>query len=118
MNGYLKLARNVSLYSTYRYRVGAVIVNKKPISVGFNQVKTHPTYSNKLRTTVHAEMNAVIHSHDNIFGASIFVFREDRNGFPAIARPCKDCLETLKKAGIKKMTYSINEYPYYRTERI
>ena len=119
MNGYLKLARNVSQYSTYKYRVGAVIAKKKPVSVGFNIVKSHPMYSNNLRTTVHAEMNAILNSDcENLIGATIFVFRADRNGFPAIARPCEDCLKTLKKYGIKKMTYSINEYPYYRTERI
>jgi deoxycytidylate deaminase len=119
MNGFMKLARNISLYSTFKYRVGAVIVKKNIISVGFNQQKSHPIYSIGINTTVHAEMGALIHAQfDNLSDSVIYVYREDRQGFPAIARPCEKCLQALKEKGVKKMVYSISEYPFYRTERI
>ena len=115
----LLLAKNVSLYSDFRYRVGAVIAKKRPISVGFNQVKTHPLYSNNLATTIHAEMNALIHAQfDDLVGATIYVYREDRCGNFALARPCSNCLRELKKKGLKKMVYTTNIYPFHTMERI
>jgi deoxycytidylate deaminase len=119
MNGMLKLARNISLYSTFKYKVGAVIAKKNPISVGFNQQKSHPTYSIGINTTVHAEMGALIHAQfDDLSDSVVYVYREDRQGFPAIARPCEKCLQALKDRGVKKMIYSVAEYPFYKIERI
>lgn len=50
-------------------------------------------------------------------GTTIYVFRQWRNGHPAMARPCLCCQKgLLKPLGFKKMVYSIPEDPYFREE--
>lgn len=120
--GFFRLARNISFYSSHKIRVGAVISRKKPISIGFNIRKTHPRYSNPSNTyrdSIHAEMAALIRSGtDNVKGADIYIYRETDNGVPALARPCEMCYNMLKQCGIRKIFYSINIYPYWRSEKL
>jgi len=113
--GYFKLAKNVSKYSTVSPKVGAVIARKKPISVGFNKDK--PVMDNY---STHAEINAILTAggrFDDLDGCVIYVYRE-RNGLPALSRPCDRCMEFIKEKGIKKVFYTINEPPYYIMERL
>ena len=120
--GFFRLARNVSKYSNHRYKVGAVIAHKKPISVGFNIIKTHPRYSNPNITksiSIHAEASALLKSYDAIFKDSvIYIYRENLKGEPAIARPCRDCMKLLKNYGIKKIYYTIDRKPFWKEEKL
>ena len=99
--------------------MGCCIVSSgRVISVGCNQIKTHP---DAWHTGLHCEMVAIRNSaHDfNLKGSSIFVYRESRKtGLPAMARPCKYCMAELKKEGFKWIYYSTNEYPYWESEKI
>ena len=115
--GYFKLARNVSKLSTYKIKVGAVIANHKPISIGYNTDKSHPP---SLKPTTHAEMKAILNagSVESLRGRSIYVYREFMNTNPAFARPCMECLKVLKDVGIRKIYYSIDQPPYWKKERI
>jgi deoxycytidylate deaminase len=75
------LAKNVSKHSDYRIKMGSVIVKHgKPISVGFNKIKSHPKYSGVWGKTIHAEAQAVISAGTDLVGASIFVYRERGDG--------------------------------------
>ena len=119
--GYFKLARGISKNSDHRVQVGAVICNKKPISVACNSKKTHPIHANpyiSIRSSVHAECRAIMGYNGNLRGSIIYVYRELKDGTPGLARPCNYCLTEMKRAGIMKMYYSIEEYPFYRMERI
>jgi len=106
-----RLAKKISLQGEHcQHKVGAVIVkNGRPISTGFNSYKTHPLMNKKnpLKTT-HAEVSAIIRARkrENIAGATIYVFREHRNGTPALARPCEYCWAILKEHGIKDVYYT------------
>jgi len=103
--------------SSHRTQMGAVIVMKNhPIAVGYNQSKSHP----EARISgLHAEIHSIKCSDTKDFrGASIFVYRQDKKGNPAMARPCEYCLEELKELGFKWMYYTTKEYPYFEIERI
>ncbi len=116
---YLALARQVSLTSTYKIRVGAVIVQHgTPIALGCNVQRTHPKWVRAKQTTIHAEIAALISTQSKLTGASIFVYREHKNGLPALARPCENCLAVLQHYGIKWIYYSTTEYPYWSCERL
>lgn len=120
--GFLRLARRASLESSCYPRVGAVISTKRPISFGYNKPKTHPKYSNPeltVRDTIHAEMDCLkTVTWDDLFdGATIWVYRE-ANGKPALARPCDDCIKTLRSFEFKRMVYTVDKYPYYKIERL
>ncbi len=96
--------------------VGAFIFRKGiPISGGRNKIKTHPKYADgKNCYTIHAEMDALVHFRSEVMGDTICVYRETYEGKIAMARPCNFCLKYLIEAGIKKVIYTIPEYPYYK----
>lgn len=119
--GFFRLARSVSKFSDYKIKIGAVIVKKKPISAAANKLVTHPKYANPNKTdklSVHAEVRAVINSETSVEGSTIYVYREKKDGTPGLARPCKHCLAVLKDAGVKKIIYTTNEFPFWRSERL
>ena len=90
-----------------RLKVGAVIVDKRPISVGCNKLKTHPIYANGDDWySIHAEMSALMNAGQDVTGCSIYVYRETAQGHLAMARPCDACLNALIDAGIKTIHYT------------
>lgn len=120
---YFRLARDASLLSAHnRCRVGAVLVNKRPVVVGFNKHKSHTKYANPevhVKLSVHAEIDCIIEAKDkNIKGWSVYVYREDCNGNIANSRPCIDCLTELKSRGIRKIYYTTKQSPYWKMEYI
>ena len=119
--GYFRLARNISRFSDCAFCLGAVISKKTPISVGFNIIRTHPKYSNPSTmntVSIHAEMMALYGSGEDVKGYDIYIYRETTDGTPALAFPCESCYNTLKKCGIKKVYYTIGEYPYWKCEKL
>ena len=108
----VELAKNRAEESTFRFRLGAVIFNKKTIlGMGYNKpYKTHPK-SNTPYKTIHAEFDAAVGlwSSEPLEGASIYVHRLGRDGKVRLARPCKHCIAMLKGYGLKRMFYSTEE---------
>lgn len=107
---FLKLLKRLKGQSTHPvHKVSAVIAKKNHvISIGYNKYKTHPKSRHPWHY-MHAELSAVL---DNKFadlkGSTIYIYRETRDGVPAISKPCESCLQTLKLAGIKKVVYTNN----------
>lgn len=105
-----EIAKQLSRKSSYKYRVGAVVVRSgKPIGFGFNKPqKTHPKSSNEFRT-IHAELDAMIGlSREEISGADLYIFREHKDGHIALARPCDHCLALIREYGIRRIYYTID----------
>jgi deoxycytidylate deaminase len=111
-----RLARNVSKHSDYRFKIGAVIVKKgKPLAVGFNQNKTHPS----VQYTIHAEVDALLTCEkEHATGSTVYIYREHLDGTPALARPCPNCFIALRRAGVSKVIYTIDYPPFYLTEMV
>ena len=119
---YFKIAKAVSKTSTFeRIKIGAIIVYKKEIlSAGVNVKKSHPLQKkyNHLRFEcqpeyhhyLHAEIRAILNAdREDLSGASLYVFREDRKGNLALSRPCPACMEVIKNHGIKKIFYTTKD---------
>jgi deoxycytidylate deaminase len=129
---FFDLARNASMFSDFpKCRIGAVIVYKnKVVSVGWNAEKTNPLQKeyNRLRgfdtesanNSLHAEMMCICKGRkaDIDWGkASIFVYREYKNGGLAMSRPCPACFQAIKDIGIKNIYYTGNgSYIYERIQ--
>jgi deoxycytidylate deaminase len=116
---YFRLAKNASKHSEHKIKVGAVLVDgSRVISVGFNKIKYNGRFETKWDTT-HAEISALMTSGKrNIKNATIYVYREKRNGTIGMARPCEYCQQSLKDFGVKTMIYTIENYPYFETEKL
>jgi deoxycytidylate deaminase len=117
---YLQLAKSASLLSTHpKYKMGAVIVNKKPVSVGCNLIKTHPRFAsgeNGTTLSIHAEIRAILSCpRRQLTGAEIWVYRENRYGDTALAKPCQKCLAVIEEVGIKRV-YFTTENGYERID--
>jgi deoxycytidylate deaminase len=111
LHNYFQLAKSASLMSTHpKYKMGAVIINKKPVAVGCNLYKTHPIFANNIDNagTIHAEVKAILSCpRSKLQGSEIWVYREDSKGNPAMAKPCKHCQKIILEAGIKRIYYTV-----------
>lgn len=105
---HFKLAKKLATKSTHtKHHVGCVIAyNNKVWSMGFNKMKTH-TKSNHAFKMIHAEVDAFIGRNRRIFaGCDAYVYRQTKNGNPAMAKPCEACEKVLRAEGIETVYYT------------
>lgn len=104
--------------SEMQNKVGACLVIGKSMYKAHNKDKTHTVFANPdihMRLSMHAEINALIRAGLHAENGFIYVYR-DLQGRPALARPCEQCLPILKNAGVKKIFYSTNHFPFWTEE--
>lgn len=107
-NKFFEIAKKLSLKSEYHHKIGAVAVKKNRIvGLGFNKPsKTHPQ-SNHPFKTIHAELDAILDAEkDDLIGATIYVYREHKNGHLASSKPCPHCQELIQRYKLKKVCYT------------
>lgn len=109
------LAFAEALNSEHRFRLGAVVFNKKHIlGSGYNDhIRTHPKSPHPYKT-IHAEFAAVIDSLSNnwpsrVSGSSLYVVRLKADNSLGMAKPCKYCQFMLSQVGIRKIYWSVDE---------
>jgi diaminohydroxyphosphoribosylaminopyrimidine deaminase / 5-amino-6-(5-phosphoribosylamino)uracil reductase len=118
---FLEYAKKISEKSNHHsFKLGCVITKgSRIIGTGCNIIgKTHSESPHKFHT-IHAEFNAILNAknkHNDIYGATAYVFRAWKNGTWAIARPCPTCRNFLIKNGIKEIVYSFQGY--FRKENL
>ena len=107
MNKYISKAATLSLLSTHHtYKIGCVIVkHNKVLGMGYNKLKTHPMAPHEYKYT-HAEFMAAYKANNDIKGATVYVFRQQKSGQMACAKPCKSCWNYLLALGVKEVVYS------------
>lgn len=123
-------AKDISMLSNHRARLGCIVVDKhRIISSGCNsKTKCHPLqieldnqffpgYENK--GPIHAETAALlplIRRRVDLTGATLYLYREDRNGNLAPSRPCARCMTLIRELGIKQIKYTTSDG--FATEKI
>jgi deoxycytidylate deaminase len=116
-----KHASNISRYSQYKFKLGAVLFKgSKILSTGFNTNKTHPKVMKYFKHgRVHAEFDCLLHADPNdIVGASIYVLRMNKQGETVIAKPCPMCAKMMKEFGVEEAFWSTSESPFYDSASI
>lgn len=117
---YFNVAKEVSKLSDFpRVQIGACAVYKhKVISTGCNSLRTSPLQKkyNQYRFAVetphtcHAELSCLkplIGRKDiNFKNVELYVYRENKNGTPLLARPCCSCEKLIRDLKIKKVFFS------------
>ena len=112
-------ARAVSKLSDHHYKLGCVVVDRhRIISSGFNsKTKCHRVqavldeefFGRATRGSEHAEVAALlplIRRRADLSSATVYVYREDRFGRLAMARPCPRCMSLLLRLGVRKIKYT------------
>lgn len=114
---FFDLAKKVSKLSNHHHhKIGSVIVRgSKIVSVGTNNLKTHPRSPHPF-FSLHSEAAAILLAKQDLYGCDIYVYRETKDGVPAMSRPCIYCLPFVKGSGISEIHYSVNGG--YKSEKI
>jgi len=102
---YYKAAIEQAEKSSYKKRVGAIVVYKgKIVGRGFNKV--HSTGVPRLDGK-HAEIEALKNTTAKYRkGSTVYVCRLTRNGQIAMSKPCDACITVMKKMGVKYVWYT------------
>lgn len=116
---FFKAAQSVSMLSDHRCKIGCIIVDKhRIISSGHNSnTRCHPVQA-RIDTKqfncdcvgkVHAETSAIIpllKTKGDFSRATLYTYREYREGGLAPSRPCNRCMQLIKELGITKIKYT------------
>lgn len=112
MSTHLRKSFKVAEKSTYRARMGAVILKGgRVISTGFNELR-YSKHNTREWGSVHAEEAAivkVIRRHGGLAklaGATMYITRIKKDGTTGLAKPCELCQELIDSVGIKKVFYT------------
>jgi deoxycytidylate deaminase len=129
----LYFAKIASKFSDFpQHKIGCILVYQNYIvNNGYNCTSTHPAqqYYNKERNLIgshishklHAEIKAIEgikHFDINWKKVVVYIYREHRNGQPALAKPCAACLKLMHDMGIKRIIYSNENAIGYTIENI
>lgn len=114
-----RAAQSISMMSDHKYKIGCVIVDKhRVISSGHNsntkchslQAQLDEKYFNCFCVgKLHAETSAIIpllKTKGDYSRATLYIYREHKDGSLAQARPCSRCMQLIKQIGISKIKYT------------
>lgn len=107
-------------------RLGCVIYKGKTIlAKGHNCANANikiPMKYLRWKGSLHAEVAAIMNAikkGKNLSGATLLVIRINKDNQFRIAKPCQYCELAIKElTPIRKIQYSINEFPYIKKERM
>lgn len=104
IHDHIELAIEQAKKSELFHRHGAILFFKRRIySKGYNRF-------NLITVSIHAEIDCFLKLRENpklkFTSGHLLVVRLNSNNKLANSKPCVDCLEKLKKIGIKKIYYS------------
>lgn len=108
----LRLARIGSLKSTAKIPMGAALVDKSRLVIGWNRSKSSPAvplWGFNDYDSIHAELSLFANGLVPGPKAKVYIFRATKDGELAPARPCKQCIKFLSTMGVKTIVYSIKD---------
>ena len=106
---FFELAAKISQKAEHHsHKMSCVIIKKNRIvSVGWNAIKTSPKSLARFNM-LHAEIKALLsNKFEDLKGCTAYIYRANKNGELALAKPCVGCFEALKLAGIIKICYTV-----------
>jgi deoxycytidylate deaminase len=119
---FFNAAKAVSEFSDHKHKLGCVVVlGHRIVSSGHNSKSRCHALQARLDKEMfgcesfgplHAEVDALlplIKKRVDLSRASIYIYREHKDGTPALAHPCSRCMGLIKRCGIKKIHYTTND---------
>lgn len=117
---YFNIAKEVSKLSDFpNIKIGCCAVYKhKVISTGFNTQRTSPIqkkynrhrFTEDTKHACHAELSCLkplIGRKDIEFkNIKLYVYRQYKDGNPALSRPCPSCMKLITELGIKNIYFT------------
>lgn len=108
------LASKLAQTSTHKFQLGCIIAKgNRILGMGKNQARYHKHSPHPFKT-LHAECSALLScGPDKAKGADVYVYRATKDGNNACSKPCPCCIMMLKEAGVRRIYYTKNEYPFW-----
>lgn len=116
---YFNAAKAISSMSDHKQKLGCVVVlGHKIVSSGCNSnsrkhkmqaLLDKKEFGSECPGFLHAETDALlplIRNNINLQFATIYIYREHKNGEVGMARPCSRCMKVIKRCGIQKIKYT------------
>jgi deoxycytidylate deaminase len=110
--------------SEYKHKLASCLIsgNKRLLAIGHNKIRYHRLGHrwNPYPHSLHSEVATIVSvDKSRIRNAILYVLRLNNQNKPMLARPCPDCMKLIVWIGtIKKIIYSIDDYPYYKEEKV
>lgn len=119
---FFNAAKSISELSDHRHKLGCIVVlGHRIIGSGRNsKTKCHKVqammdkemFGCESLGPVHAELDALlplIKKRVDLSRSAIYIYREHKDGTPALAHPCSRCMKLIKECGIKKIHFTTND---------
>jgi tRNA(Arg) A34 adenosine deaminase TadA len=105
----LQIAIKLAETSEENMQHGSLIVlGGSLLAMGINKNTLNPFYhKDASKLSIHAE-EAALKRCKRTDGAVLYVARINKCGIPRMSRPCFNCMQLIRAAGIKKIVYTIN----------
>lgn len=107
----LSQAMRIAETGTCYKRHGAILTSgSRVLSVGINTYKNMPDIVEdaKEEFSVHAEIAALKAYGRPVKNGTMYIARIGRRGAPLMSKPCVNCQQALKDAGVRKVVYTID----------
>jgi len=106
-SSFLAATAKFAITSTYRFRMGALLVKSGRVLGGDVNVPRISPSTPPNRVSTHAEIR-VLKNTRNVRGATLYVARLRSKDIPALARPCSWCMQEIIDAGISRVVFTTN----------
>jgi tRNA(Arg) A34 adenosine deaminase TadA len=113
MKRFVSMGLKMAEGSTHRHKMAAIVIKGGSVLSFATNLKGNPSeFHQALNPLWHAEKRALL-PHANFVGATLLVVRIGGR----CSKPCPDCYEAIKAAGIKKVAY-VNQDHKFVVERV
>jgi len=105
---FFDIAKKMAIKSNHAdHQMGCVVARKnRVLGYGFNSMRTHSKAQTRYKT-IHAEFSAAMNcQQEDLTGCEVYIYRENAQGIPSMARPCEACYSMLVNLNVKKIYYS------------
>lgn len=134
-----EILKEISFLSDAKFKMAAAIVRgNKIVGIGHNRMNRgfKAVRNNYPWPVEHCELAAVKNALSRqgiktngdiplgeaikiVNGSAVYIFRQWKNGHPALARPCERCQKAiLRPLGITRIIYTFPEAPYFIEEAL
>lgn len=104
---FLSAAAKIATTSTYRFRMGALLVKSGRVLAGDVNVPKISPSTPPNRVSTHAEIRTIKNTR-NVRGATLYVARLRSKDIPALAKPCAWCMQEIIDSGISRVVFTTN----------
>lgn len=104
---FLSAAAKIATTSTYRFRMGALLVKSGRVLAGDVNIPKISPSTPPNRVSTHAEIRTIKNTR-NVRGATLYVARLRSKDIPALAKPCAWCMQEIIDAGISRVVFTTN----------